>query len=271
MNPYVRLMRPINCVMGSIAIVLVGIIIKGYALPAHLWELVLGMLVVFFAMGGGNALNDYYDRDIDLINHPDRPIPSGKITPKSALIFGLLLFALALLLSVLINIWTFVITILAEIAMVIYEAKLKNKGFVGNVTISILVGLIFVFGGAIFNDVQRISIFALMAFSANLGREIVKDIEDVEGDINRQTLPKKIGTRNAGFIATIFFLLAVILSPLPYLFLGFSLYYFIAVLLSDAIFIYVAIIHFKSPSKGQKGAKMAMIFGLLSYLIGGLT
>ena len=257
--------------MGSIAVILVGVILKGYFLSNYLWDLILGMLVVFFAMAGGNALNDYYDREVDLINHPDRPIPSGKVSPKNALIFGLFLFLLAIVFSALINIWTFIITILAEIAMFSYEAKLKNKGFVGNVTISILVGLIFVFGGAIFNDILRISIFALMAFSSNLGREIVKDIEDIEGDINRQTLPKKIGEKNAGIIASTFFILAVGLSPLPYLCLGFSIYYMLSVLISDAIFIYVAIIHFKNPTRGQKGAKLAMVMGLISYLIGGLT
>jgi len=257
--------------MGSIAVILVGVILKGYFLSNYLWDLILGMLVVFFAIAGGNALNDYYDREVDLINHPDRPIPSGKVSPKNALIFGLFLFLLAIVFSALINIWTFIITILAEIAMFSYEAKLKNKGFVGNVTISILVGLIFVFGGAIFNDILRISIFALMAFSSNLGREIVKDIEDIEGDINRQTLPKKIGEKSAGIIASTFFILAVALSPLPYLCLGFSIYYMLSVLISDAIFIYVAIIHFKDPTRGQKGAKLAMVMGLISYLIGGLT
>jgi len=257
--------------MASIAVVLMGIIIEGYALLESLWSLIFGMLVVFFAVAGGNALNDYYDRDVDLINHPERPIPSGKIRAKDALIFGILLFLLALIFAGLINLWTFIITLLAEIAMVAYEAKLKNMGFVGNVTISVLVALLFVFGGVIFNNILRISIFALMAFASNLGREVVKDIEDMEGDINRVTLPKKYGKKYAGIIASIFFLLAVLLSPLPYFCLGFSIYYFLTVLISDAIFIYVAIIHFKNPTKGQKNAKMAMIFGLLAYLIGGLT
>jgi len=270
-NAYLKLMRPINCVMASIAIILVGIIIKGYSLPNYLWDLILGMLVVFFAVAGGNALNDYYDREVDLINHPERPIPSGKIKAKNALIFGIILFLLALVLSIFINLAAFLIAVIAEGAMFLYEAKLKNRGFVGNVTISILVGLVFVFGGAIFNDILKISIFALMAFSSNLGREIVKDIEDMEGDINRVTLPKKIGPRDAGIMASIFFLLAVALSPLPYFCLGFSMYYLLTVLISDAIFIYVALIHFKDPTKGQKNAKLAMMIGLLSYLVGGLT
>lgn len=257
--------------MASIAIVLMGIIIEGYSLLDSLWALIFGMFVVFFAVAGGNALNDYYDREVDLINHPDRPIPSGRIKAKNALIFGILLFILALIFAGLINLWTFIIAILAEMAMFLYEAKLKNMGFVGNVTISILVALLFVFGGAIFNNILRISIFALMAFASNLGREIVKDIEDMKGDINRVTLPKKYGKKYAGITASTFFLLAVFLSPLPYFCLGFSIYYLLTVLLSDVIFIYAALIQFRDPHKGQKNAKLAMIVGLIAYMIGGLT
>ncbi len=271
MNVYIRLMRPINCVMASVAIIMVAIILKGTGFVNYWREIGLGMLVLFFSVAGGNALNDYYDREVDLINHPERPIPSGRISPKNALYFGTFMFALALVFSTLINLWTLLIAILAEISMYLYESKLKNQGLSGNVTISILVGLIFIFGGAIFRDVVRITIFALMAFSSNLGREIVKDVEDMEGDINRYTLPKKVGRRTASFMALVFFVLAVLLSPLPYICLGMSLYYLITVLISDAIFIYAAIIQFRDPHKGQKNAKLAMIVGLIAYMLGGLT
>jgi len=272
-NAYLKLMRPINCAMASIAIIMVAIILKGYALGNYWLEIIFGMLVVFFAVAGGNALNDYYDREVDLINHPDRPIPSGKIKAKNALIFGISMFVLALIFSALINWLTLIIAVVAEIAMYAYESDLKNKGLSGNVTISVLVGLIFIFGAAIFgiDAILRITIFALMAFASNLGREIVKDIEDMEGDINRVTLPKKVGRREAGMIALVFFLLAVSFSPLPYICMGFSVYYLVTVLISDAIFIYAALIQFKSPQKGQKYAKVAMIVGLIAYMVGGLT
>ncbi len=259
--------------MASIAIIMVAIIVKGHAICNYWLDIIFGMLVVFFAVAGGNALNDYYDREVDLINHPERPIPSGKIKPKNALIFGISMFILALIFSSLINFITLIIAIAAEIAMYVYESNLKNKGLSGNTTISILVGLIFIFGAAIFGveAILRITIFALMAFASNLGREIVKDIEDMEGDINRVTLPKKVGRREAGIIALIFFILAVAFSPLPYVCMGFSIYYLSTVLISDAIFIYAALIQFKNPRKGQQYAKVGMILGLIAYMIGGLT
>ncbi len=257
--------------MGTLAIILVGIIVRGYGIVNYPLPTLFGVLTVFFALGGGNVLNDYFDREIDIINHPNRPIPAGDVPPRNALFYGLSLFVLALLFVIFINFIAFLIAIIAEVMMLLYEIYLKRMGFAGNVTISFLVGLLFIFGGAIYGNIALTSIFALMAFSSNLGREIVKDIEDMEGDLNRVTLPKKIGRRWASVSALFFFLLAISFSPLPYLLLHFGIYYLIVVLISDAIFIYAAVIQFESPSKGQRYAKLAMIVGLIAYLVGGLT
>ena len=270
-NPYIRLLRPINCVMGALAVILVGIIVKGYGIVNYPFPTLFGVLTVFFALGGGNVLNDYFDREIDLINHPERPIPAKKISPHSALFYGISLFIFGLIFAIFINPLALMIAVIAEAMMLLYEIYLKRMGFAGNVTISFLVGLLFIFGGALYGNIPLTSIFALMAFSSNLGREIVKDIEDMEGDINRVTLPKKMGRKWAAVAALFFFLLAISLSPLPYYLLNFGIFYLFVVLVSDAIFIYAAIMQFKNPSKGQRYAKLAMIVGLIAYLVGGLT
>ncbi len=271
MNPYLRIIRLLNCVMSSLAIILVGIVIEGFDIIALWLPTLLGILVVFFVTGGGNVINDYYDREVDLINHPERPIPSGEIVPKNALIYSSILFFLALIFAFFINICSLLIASYAIILLLLYESSLKKEGFVGNITISILVGMLFIFGGAIYGDFPLLIIFALMAFFANLGREVIKDIEDVSGDIDRKTLPKRIGKRKSGILASIFFYIAISLSPLPYFLFSFSIYYLIVVAISDIIFIYSSIIQFKDPEKGEKNAKIAMLVGLISYLVGGLT
>ncbi|MCD6276236.1 MAG: UbiA family prenyltransferase [Thermoplasmata archaeon] len=271
MNPYLQILRIGNCVMASLAVILVGIILRGTGLLSYSFPLLYAVLVVFFITAGGNVLNDYFDREVDLINHPERPIPSGKIKPKSALIYGSVLLAIGIIFSFFINILAVIIAIVAVFLILSYEYSLKKMGFIGNIVISTLVGMLFVFGGAVFGNIYFTLIFAFMAFSSNLGREIVKDIEDMEGDVDRITLPMKIGKKLAGLSASIFFIIAVVLSPLPYLLGFFGISYLIAVLISDIVFIYAAIIHFKDPHKGQKTAKIAMLIGLISYLIGGLV
>jgi len=270
-NPYLKLIRPVNCLMASLAVILVGIIVRGYGISEYWVQTLLGVIVVFFTTAGGNTLNDYFDREVDMINHPERPIPSGKITPKNAMFYGSSLLLLSLLVSVFINSLTLLIVIIAIVLILTYEYSFKKKGFVGNVTISTLVAMLFIFGGAIYGNIPLTSIFAIMAFSSNLGREIVKDIEDMGGDIDRITLPMKIGKKYAGISASIFFLIAVALSPLPYILGFFDIYYLIAVLLSDILFIYASVIQFKDPTKGQNTAKIAMVLGLISYLIGGIA
>jgi geranylgeranylglycerol-phosphate geranylgeranyltransferase len=109
-----------------------------------------------------------------------------------------------------------------------------------------------------------------MAFLATLGREIVKDIQDMEADFDRLTLPKRIGKRNAGAVGSLAFLSAVASSPLPYL-AGFLAWpYLVVVMVADAIFIYCAIVHFRSPKQGQYWAKIGMIVALIAFLVGGI-
>jgi geranylgeranylglycerol-phosphate geranylgeranyltransferase len=98
---------------------------------------------------------------------------------------------------------------------------------------------------------ERTYIIALLAFLAILGREIVKDIEDMEGDFDRQTLPKRIGARKAGGIASLSFLVAVALSPIPYFDGTFGIWYLAAVAFADAIFIYCSIVHFENPPEDR--------------------
>jgi len=159
---------------------------------------------------------------------------------------------------------------LAIVLMLSYEARLKKGALIGNVEIAVLTGMLFLLGGAVVGMMERTYAIALLAFLAILGREIVKDIEDMEADFDRQTLPKRIGARNAGVIASFAFLAAVVLSPLPYIEGTFGIWYLAIVAFADAMFIYCSIIHFQNPTKGQKVAKYAMLLALVAFLVGGM-
>ena len=85
MNPYIEILRPTNALMAFISVLLMAIIGHTYN-----YEIILGSLCVFIATGSGNTINDYYDYEIDRINAPNRPIPSGKIELKRALYYSLI-------------------------------------------------------------------------------------------------------------------------------------------------------------------------------------
>jgi len=252
-----------------------GVIGIGLSIADFWFELIIAEILVFIFMAGANSLNDYYDREIDLANHPQRPIPAGKIKPKSALNFGAILLGISIVLGLFINTTSFLIVCLAAVLIVGYETHLKNKGLVGNITISILVGLLFVFGGSVVKSFNLNLILAIMAALATLCREIVKDIEDIMGDIDRLTLPKKIGIKPAGRAAAGALIAAVIISPLPFFqqYLPISLaidqagvHYVTIVIFADIIFLNSITLIEKNPKRSSNMLKLGMVVALIAFL-----
>jgi geranylgeranylglycerol-phosphate geranylgeranyltransferase len=268
-----KLARPGNCAMASLGALLASIACGGpEALSEFTVEIVVSMATVAAFTAAGNSLNDYFDRDVDRLAHPDRPIPRGLLSPSTALTISAVLFALALGLSMFVSPWSLIIVITSVGVMVGYEVVLKAEGFAGNLAISWLTGALFLFGGAAVDRLGLAAILAALAFLATLGREVIKDVQDVEGDRRtRRTLPMRIGQRNAGLVAAGALGTAVVLSPAPYLLDLLSVWYVPVVAAADAIFIYCALIQFEKPEKGQKAAKLAMIVALIAFLAGGVT
>ena len=270
MLSYLKIMRPLNSVMASVGVFVGALVAGGTTIltATGMLPVLLAMLSVFFFMGAGNSLNDYLDAEVDAKNHPERPIPSGKISRRSALIFSLLLFITAGILAVFINPYALAVELLATFFMISYEISLKNKGLPGNLTIAFLTSALFLYGGAATGDMTNTVIFSMLAFLVSVGREITKDIEDMEGDVGRKTLPMKIGKRKSGAVASAFIIGGVALSPLPYLLSQVSFPFIPAVLAADAIFIYAAVILRRNEHAGQKMCKVGMLVALVAFIIG---
>jgi geranylgeranylglycerol-phosphate geranylgeranyltransferase len=271
MKGYIRLLRPVNAIMASLGTVIGGIVALESVKALLNYKLYIAMLAVFFILMAGNIINDYFDLEIDRINHPNRPLPSGEISKGTARNIAIIFFTIGIILSFLLyNIIQVVIVILAIALLISYEWKAKASGLIGNIIISFLVGLVFIFGSLSIRFSYIVVILALMAILANLAREIVKDVEDVKGDINRKTLPKKIGTKLSIISAAFFIFIAISLSPVPYLYFGWKGWYVGVVAIADLFFIFAAFYSFTDQSKGQSFIKLAMIMGLIAFLVGGI-
>jgi geranylgeranylglycerol-phosphate geranylgeranyltransferase len=236
----------------------------------------LACLVAGLVTGAGNVLNDYSDRDTDKVNHPDRPIPSGRVSPRGALSLSVALFLVSLPLAVLINLECLLLAGLNILVLVSYERNFKRKGLSGNVEVSWLTGSIFIFGGLAayngdFEAFARTLYLAILAFFASIGREIAKDIQDLGGDIDRMTLPRKVGVKRASRGAAFFFFLAVFLSFEPPFIGLLSFYYLPIVIVADIIFIYSSTLLTRNPARASNMAKIGMIVALLAFLVGGMT
>jgi geranylgeranylglycerol-phosphate geranylgeranyltransferase len=231
-------------------------------------------LVVFLISGAGNAINDYYDFKIDSINRPERPIPSGRVKLKEALYLSYFLFALGTFLAFSIQQICGFIAFFNSSMLILYAKTLKSTPFLGNLSIGYLTGSTFLFGASVFGFGGLKALFVLFVLSALAitAREIVKDIEDMEGDQIEgiDTLPLRIGAKKASYIAVLIGFLAIFLSPLPYLMSVLGLRYLYFVLLADLGFF--AAIHqilaLKNPAKSSKMFKIAMFFALLAFIAG---
>src|SRR5947209_2754297 len=136
-----------------------------------------------------------------------------------------------------------------------------------------LVGSLFPFAGvSVFRSsagpLIRTGILAALAFLATLGREITKDIEDMQGDVDRLTLPRRIGARRAGAVAGIALALCVALSFLPVYFGVLGIGYAVLVIPADGMFIYAAFHSAANPARSQRVTKYAMIVALAAFLAG---
>lgn len=278
MNPYIEILRPGNAVMGAITIVLIALIDKTFSLP-----IIIAMAAVFFETAAGNVINDYFDYNIDLINKPERPIPSGRISLKNGRNYGYFLFLAGticgFLISYLTNNWIpFGIVILADVILYLYAYKLKSTPLIGNLTVGFMTGFGFVFGGFTINNPTIIttSIFlGFFAFVMTTAREIVKDIEDVEGDKadGAKTLPILIGKKTPAILAAILIIVDCALCPLLYIWNVFGMLYLVIIAVAVILFIYSAILILKSQDettahKSSKILKIGMLIAFLSFALG---
>lgn len=278
MNPYVEILRPGNAVMGAISIILIAIIDRSFNLP-----ILLAMLAVFFETAAGNVINDYFDYQIDLINKPERPIPSGRISLKSGRNYAYLLFLLGTLCGFLISYMTnnwipFVIVLIADVALYLYAYKLKATPLIGNLTVGFITGLGFVFGGFTLNNPAIIStsiFLGFFAFVMTTARELVKDIEDMEGDKTEgaKTLPILYGEKITSVLAFILIILDCALCPLLYYYHIFGVYYLAVIAIAVILFIYSAILIIRNQDrltagKVSKYLKIGMLIAFVSFIFG---
>ncbi|MDD3723445.1 MAG: geranylgeranylglycerol-phosphate geranylgeranyltransferase [Lutibacter sp.] len=185
------------------------------------------VFAILFVTAAGYILNDIIDLKTDLINKPHKVIVTTFFTLESAqrlyLITNTLGIVLGIGLSLSVQKPTFsFIFIGASLLLYFYSKKLKSKPLIGNITSSFLVAmsiislLLFDINFEIQSNSQELVIYVTLllsafAFSVNLVREVVKDIEDVNGDysLSMRTLPILIGISRAKKIAAFLCLFSI--------------------------------------------------------------
>lgn len=290
-----QLMRLEHGVMLFLGI-LVGSLLSQQTLYGNinlpLVNVVLTFFTALFLEASTFALNDYYDLEIDRINkRTDRPLVRGDLSPRSALFIFYVFFPLGLLCSFFVNGTCFIIALITALLSVFYDMRMKKIKLIGNFYIAYIMAIPFIFGGvsvlpgSVFS-VQAINpviyIVALIAFLAGSGREIMKDVQDFEGDKGRgvRSFPLYIGTRASAVVAALFYLSAIALSFLPFSFQVYNqfyanIYYLGVVLVCDSMLLSISIqlVMKRKPPMGylRKFSLLALFLGLIAFLVGVFT
>ncbi len=266
---YLELTRPGNAVASGV-LTATGAFVAGGAMSNGL-ATVLAAGATVFAVGAGNAINDYFDREIDAINDPERPLPRGAVTPRRALAFSLALFAGAVACVLPLPIPAVAIAAVNLLALLAYTQLFKGLPGVGNAVVAYLGGSTFLFGAAAVGELgpAPLVLFALAAL-ATFTRELVKDVEDIDGDREEglRTFPIAFGVRPALSLAAALLALAILLSPLPFLRGTFGLPYLAVVVPADLVMARAALGAFGAPGRAQRRLKWGMYLAAAAFVVG---
>ena len=271
MNPYIALTRPGNVILTAVAVVAGSFIAAGDNIVDFQVEIFIASISAMMLVGGGNALNDYNDRESDKKNHPNRPIPAGLISAENTLLYSQALLAGGLLVVLfgLANKLPFIIALVGTITLISYENQLKALGISGNIAVGFMSGAVFLFAGMVVNDPGPTLWMFGLAFLATISREIIKDIQDLEGDKDRLTLPARVGIPNSLIVAGVILIIAISLSytAVPQ-FDGMALNtYFIGISAANVMML----IGFQNARNenyfsGQKNIKQGMGIAMLAFI-----
>jgi geranylgeranylglycerol-phosphate geranylgeranyltransferase len=265
-----ELTRPVNVIAAGV-LTFIGSFVAGGVTEEPI-AVAAAVGATALAVGAGNAINDYFDREIDRINQPERAIPRGAVSPRGALAFSVVLFAGAVVLALALPRLAIGIAVVNLLALIAYTEFFKGLPGLGNALVAYLVGSTFLFGAAAIEggEIGPAVVLFVLAAIATLTREIIKDVEDLEGDREEglRTLPIAIGERRALAIAVLLLVAAVVASPMPYLREEFGVAYLLVVVPADAIMLVAAYESFEDPTAGQSHLKYGMFLAAVAFIVG---
>ena len=272
---FIQLFRPELPFAAGVCVVLGEIIALG-KFPAF-EPVFLGFTCGFFLSGTALVLNDYFDLEVDRVNAPERPLPSGRISPREAIILSILATFLGLGAALAIGTSAFILSILFWGIGCLYNWKFKQTGLVGNLMVSSSVAITFILGGMVVGEPwnKLVWTFSLLAFLIDLGEEIAGDAMDIDGDKKRgsKSIAIRLGRSFALRVTALVFGLVILVSIIPYLMGWLGIGYLLMIVVMDLAVIYFTIRLLKSrtPAEGRyfmRRIYLLALFGMLAFILG---
>lgn len=264
-----RLSRPANILMIGAAVSLGRYLGSGGIREANL---IYASIAAGLLGAAGNIMNDLVDLESDVINHPERGLPSQRVSIQKAHIFLLLCLILSLMALATLSPIHWIVYGFSALLLVAYNWILERTPLFGNLAVSLLVGLAIVFGALQVGLSSIVLVAGGFAFFTTLAREIVKDVADMEGDRRSgfKTLPLSIGSGRSLLIVNTILIGIVATSILPFLLLEFGGLYLLVVICTN-IFLLLSVqsqeSELFSAERVSTTLKWAMVTGMFALVL----
>ena len=191
-----------------------GVVSSGVSIAENWLVLLAGVVLAGpLVCATSQAVNDWYDRHVDAINEPNRPIPSGRLPGRWGLYIALIGTALSLVLGAVLGPWVLGATVVGLIFAWIYSApplRLKQNGWLGNAAVGFsyeslawITGAAVMIGGQMPHE-SILSLAVLYGFGAH-GIMTLNDFKAIEGDkqMGVRSLPVQLGVKGAAWTACV--------------------------------------------------------------------
>lgn len=243
----------------------------------HVGQLALAAVSAVLIGGAANSLNDVFDLEVDRINRPERPLPSGKVTRETAWWVWGVGSAAGVLGSFWLSAWHVGLAVATVALLYGYSAWLKRVPLFGNVAVSIAIGLALIYGGTAVGPARPALVGAVFAVLANLAREIIKDVQDARGDAAAGMRTFPLATSRSTALRTAAGILAALiaLTPLPFLLLDYSGGFLLLVLVADGLLLRVLWLlrgtRMQRIGRASALVKWGMVIGMAALAAAGLS
>lgn len=283
MKYYWKLIRPVNLILTILTQVLFIISasrINHSALNIDFSnirtrESIFTLFACIFVAAGGYIINDIFDIETDQINKPEKLILSKHISLKSARVFYVILTAIGIGSGFLVGLGMGILCLVLAVLLYFYSSDLKGEMLQGNLLIAMMAGMVvYVSSRGVYNVSNTyFAEYASIAFLITMVREIIKDIEDIEGDKahDYETYPVVKGIQKSKNLSLVFLVITLGIIALLYIQASNLLFtIFMSVFIIPAL-IYVAYLIFKAKEKSEfrkisNWLKTTMFLGLFSSL-----
>jgi len=268
---YIKILRPLNVVFGVLSVLITADLLD---IEVNLIFLLYPSLIVALFIAAANVTNDIFDFPTDKINRPRRPIPSGNIRLPYAVFYAFTLYTVGIILTFYINSFSRMIALVIVLPLlVLYTPVFKKIPLMGNMIIGLVLGSVFIFSEVAFTDsLGKMWIPFLLAFGLTFIRELVKDMEDVEGDTAAgiSTYPMKFGLVKSFYILIALSTFLCAGALIPYFLSIYGYRYFLVLITGVEIPLLASIFYLSRGVTPKRCGNIASVIKLIT-LMGMLT